>query len=316
MPLTLGPRRALQPGERMSFTTRSGGCWQKGPQVLRLASLKTFTIFGSRWSKKLLVLVSSVAMASISSGLSSKSNTSKFSAMRSLRTDLGMATTPRWVSQRRMICATVFLYFAARASSNSFWKMLFLPSANGPQDSICTLFSCRNFWVFDLLAERVGFDLVHRRHHLVVKHQVHHPVGVEVADADGPDPAFPVQLFHGSPGAVDIAKGLVDQVQIEIIELQSLERSFERLLCALVTGIRDPQLGRDKQLFSCHTTAFDGSADCLFISVRRRGVNQAIAGADRFVDASFAFFGVSHLKDAKPQQGHLHPVVQCDRWNS
>jgi hypothetical protein len=57
----------------------------------------------------------------------------KFSMILSLRTDFGITTTPLCVSQRRITCATVFLYFAAMESSNSFWKMLFLPSANGPR---------------------------------------------------------------------------------------------------------------------------------------------------------------------------------------
>lgn len=51
--------------------------------VGRCASLNIFTIAGSRWSKKLLVLVSSVAIAAILSGLKLKSKTLKFSTIRS-----------------------------------------------------------------------------------------------------------------------------------------------------------------------------------------------------------------------------------------
>jgi hypothetical protein len=42
------------------------------------------------------------AIASIFFG-AEVSKTLKFSSMRSLRTDFGMATTPRWVSHRKMI---------------------------------------------------------------------------------------------------------------------------------------------------------------------------------------------------------------------
>ena len=105
--------------------------------------------------------------------------------------------------------------------SNSFWKMLFLASANGPHDSICTWFSCRNCLGFDLLIEWMGFDLVDRRHHFVVDDQIHQAVGVKVADADGSGAAFLVQLLHRSPGAVHIAEGLVDQIQVQIVELQA-----------------------------------------------------------------------------------------------
>ena len=43
--------------------------------------------------------------------------------------------------------------------------------------------------VGDPLVERVGLDLVDRRHDLVVRDQVDQPVGVEVGDADRPGQA-------------------------------------------------------------------------------------------------------------------------------
>ena len=49
---------------------------------------------------------------------------------------------------------------------------------------------------FDLLMERMGFDLVHRRYHLVMHDQIHHPVRVKVADPDGAYAAIPIQLLH------------------------------------------------------------------------------------------------------------------------
>jgi hypothetical protein len=45
--------------------------------------------------------VSIAAMRIISTSVSSKSKTFMFSAMRSAQTDIGMTTTPRWISQRR-----------------------------------------------------------------------------------------------------------------------------------------------------------------------------------------------------------------------
>ena len=112
-----------------------------------LASLIHFAMAGSRWSKKTLALVSSVAMAARSSARSSKSKMAKFSAMRSGRTYLGMATTPRCVSQRSTTCATLRWYVAARFCSSSLVKRWLRPSANGPHDSSCTPFSCKNCWV-------------------------------------------------------------------------------------------------------------------------------------------------------------------------
>lgn len=74
----------------------------------------------------------------------------------------------------------------------------------------------------DLLIEWMGLDLIDRGHEFVVDDQVHQPVRLEVADADGSDPAFPVQFLHRPPGAIDIAVGLVDQIQIQVIQLQPL----------------------------------------------------------------------------------------------
>jgi hypothetical protein len=54
--------------------------------------------------------VSSVAMATTSSALSSKSKIWKFSIILSSLTDFGITTTPLCVSQRRMTCATLLLY--------------------------------------------------------------------------------------------------------------------------------------------------------------------------------------------------------------
>lgn len=54
-----------------------------------------FTASGSRWLKKLLSFMSSVVICFMSSSLSAKSNTSKFSAMRSLCVDLASATILR-----------------------------------------------------------------------------------------------------------------------------------------------------------------------------------------------------------------------------
>ena len=77
---------------------RSGG-------VLRTLPIR-LTISGSRWSKNSEALVSIAAIRPISSSVSWKSKTSKFSAIRSRRTDLGMTTTWRWMSHRRTTWAT------------------------------------------------------------------------------------------------------------------------------------------------------------------------------------------------------------------
>jgi hypothetical protein len=71
--------------------------------------------------------VSSASIAAISSGDSSKSKTSKFSAIRLARTDFGMAEKPCWRCQRRMTWAGVLPYLEASAtivgSSSGFFGL-------------------------------------------------------------------------------------------------------------------------------------------------------------------------------------------------
>jgi hypothetical protein len=53
----------------------------------------------------------------------------------------------------------------------------------------------------------------------------------------------------------------------------------------------------------------DCFADCLFIAIPSRGIDQTVAGLDGFGNASFTFFGIGDLKDSEPEQGHFYPVV-------
>jgi hypothetical protein len=75
---------------------------------------------------------------------------------------------------------------------------------------------------YDLLvgvALEVGMrlDLIDRWGHRVVLDEVHEAVRVEVGHADRPDQPLGVELLHGTPEAVDVAEGLVDQVQVEVV---------------------------------------------------------------------------------------------------
>src|SRR5215207_2279798 len=253
-------------------------------------------------------------MASISSWLSSTSKTSKFSSMRSLRTDLGIATIPRSSlgQPAQYDLRNGLLVFSGEGQQDFVLEDVVLAFREWCPGFMLNPVGLQEFLGFDLLMERMGFDLVHRRHHFVVHHQVHQPVGLEVADPDGSYRAFPVQLFHGSPSPMHIPEGLVNQVQINMLQLQPLQRPVKRLLGAFVSGIRDPELGGDEQLFSWHTCPLDSGSDDLFIAISSRGIDQTIARTYRVVDASFAFLGIRYLKNAEPQEGHLHTVIERD----
>jgi hypothetical protein len=67
-----------------------------------------------------------------------------------------------------------------------------------------------------------------------------------------------------------------------------------------IPGILNPELRGNKQVFSRHTAFFDCLANCFFISISSRSINQTVASAYSIVHASFAFFSITYLKNAKP----------------
>ena len=131
------------------------------------------------------------------------------------------------------------------------------------------------------LVERVRLDLVDRRRDLVVGDEVDEPVGVEVRHADGLGQALAVDLLHRPPGAVVVAEGLVDEVQVDVVEAEPLERRLERTPGVALAGVLDPELGGDEQLVARDAAGGDGAADGLLVLVGGGGVQRAVAGGER-----------------------------------
>src|SRR5437870_9315730 len=100
--------------------------------------------------------------------------------------------------------------------------------------------------LLDALKERVRLDLVDGWRDLVLVDQVDKPVHREVRDPDRADSALTVEILHSAPLAVVIAEGLVDQVEVEIVEPQALERPLESALGVRLPRVLHPQLGGDE----------------------------------------------------------------------
>src|SRR4051794_34411701 len=218
------------------------------------------TVAGSRWSKNNDAPVSRPAMRAISSAVSSKSNTAMFSRIRSARTDFGMTTTSRWISQRKTTCATDFPCASPIAESVGSANRLFRPSANGPHDSIWTP-RAHQLLVGGALEERMALDLVHRRDDLVVLDQVDEAVREEVRDADRADRPLAVERLHRPPRAVVVAEGLVDQVEVEVVEPELAERRLARAPRIVLAAVVDPHLRRDEELVARDAAAGDRPTD-------------------------------------------------------
>ncbi len=71
-----------------------------------------------------------------------------------------------------------------------------------------------------LLLEQMRLHLIHRRSDFTEVGKVDEAVRIKVGNADGPHTAFPVRLLHGPVGAVVIAKGLVNQQQVNVFSIQ------------------------------------------------------------------------------------------------
>jgi hypothetical protein len=131
----------------------------------------------------------------------------------------------------------------------------------------------------------MGLNLVDRGGDVVVVDEVLEAVGIEVRHADGLGEAFAVDLLHRSPGAVVVAEGLVDEVQVHVVQAEPLKRRLEGALCVVLAGLLDPELGGDEQFAPRDAAAGDGSADGFLVLVGGGGVERAVAAASAAVTA-------------------------------
>ena len=179
----------------------------------------------------------------------------------------------------------------------------------GPRLGLHALFLHKS-GTLPLLLERVHLHLVHSRRDVVEGLDVHQPIRMKVADPNGAQLACAVRVFHGAPGAVDISKGLVNQVQVQVVQLQACQRLVDGLLGALVTRVLHPQLGRDEQVCAGHAAVANASTDRRFVGVRGSGVDEAIAGLDGVHHAARALLRIRDLENTKSQHRHLDAVIQ------
>ena len=125
--------------------------------------------------------------------------------MRSLRTDFGIATTPRCVEPPQDHLRDALAVLLADGAEQLVLEDVVLPfSERSPRLDLHAVL-LQELLRLDLLVERMRLDLVDRRRDLVVDDEVHDAIGVKVADADGADAAFAVQLLHRPPRAVHVA---------------------------------------------------------------------------------------------------------------
>jgi hypothetical protein len=119
----------------------------------------------------------------MSSKPSSKSKTAKFSAILSLRTDLGITTTPRCRSQRQHDLGHRSALVLRDGQKDRVLEEAVLALGELAPGLVLYAELPHDLGGCDLLAEGMRLNLVHGRGHLVVEGQVDQSVGRKVADA-------------------------------------------------------------------------------------------------------------------------------------
>lgn len=137
-----------------------------------------------------------------------------------------------------------------------------------------------------VLEEGVGLDLVDNRADSCALQQVVELLDVEVGDTDGQDLAC-------VDGGLEVLPGLdtslwahvswaVEQVHVNVVDLELLERVLEGLGSSLVVSI--PKLGGDEDVLSGDTRllgpCLDGTSDGLLVGVAGSSINVAVSGLE------------------------------------
>ena len=161
----------------------------------------------------------------------------------------------------------------------------------------------------DLLMERVGLHLVDHRRDLIERGKIRQTHRVNVAHADGAHLAFLVQLLQCAPGTVHIGERLMEQHQIQIIQSQPPQRTFNRFTGLRIAVMFDPHLGGDEQLTAVDAAVANALPDLGLVHIGLGGVDVSVSDLDGVGHASRRFV-TGHLEDAETQLRHDHAIAQ------
>ena len=102
----------------------------------------------------------------------------------------------------------------------------------------------------------------------------------------------------------------MDQIEVEVIQPQTGERSIECPQCPFVTHFRNPRFGRDEQLLTRNAAFPDSRTDRSFVAIDRSGVDESVADSQRIGNDPFALGGIGYQKDTEALYRHLYSIVQ------
>jgi hypothetical protein len=142
-----------------------------------------------------------------------------------------------------------------------------------------------------------------------MNHQVDDPVSLKVGNPDCSDFALSIQFFHRTPFTIHIAVGLMNKIQVKVIQLQAFQGSFKGFDRTFIAIALDPKFGCDKQFFSRNAALFDAPANRFFVLVGSGSVNMVISNLNRVNYASFTFGWISDLKNTETQDRDFNAIV-------
>ena len=85
----------------------------------------------------------------------------------------------------------------------------------------------------------MALDLIDHRTNARVHAEIEQTVRQKIADADGAHLASVVEILQRPPGAVVIAEGHVNEIEIEMVEAERHQRTVKRLHRVLVAHLVD-----------------------------------------------------------------------------
>jgi hypothetical protein len=100
----------------------------------------------------------------------------------------------------------------------------------------------------------------------------------------------------------------VDQVQVQPVQPEPVQRPLERTAGVTLAGVGDPQLRGDEQLGPRDVAGADGATDGGLVLVGG-GVDVPVTGGQRVCDDALSLLG-GYRVDAEAEDRHLHTVVQ------
>ena len=136
----------------------------------------------------------------------------------------------------------------------------------------------------------------------------------KVADADRPGALLLVEALQRPPGVQPLAGDRpVEQVEVDVVQAQALQTGVEGAQRAVVALVVVPELGRHEQLLARDAAGANAGADVCFIAVDARGVDVAVADAQRLQHRLARRRAGRCLPDAQPNLRNHGARIQRDR---